>query len=214
MLVSRRAVLKAGGRIPLCIVLGSVAATVRSTAGFAQDATARASQFIRNLSQQAIQALTQPDISREERQRRARALLQQNFAIPTIGQFVLGRYWRVATPAEREEYLSLFEDMIIATYVDRFSRYSGQGLLVIDAVPTGEGGDVIVSSEITRANDKPVQVNWRVRERDGRAQIVDVYVEGVSMGQTQRSEFASVIQNKGSVGGLIEEMRRRVDSAT
>ncbi len=82
-------------------------------------------------------------------------------------------------------------------------------------MPTGESGDVIVSSEITRASDKPVQVNWRVRERDGRAQIVDVYVEGVSMGQTQRSEFASVIQSKGgSVGGLIEEMRRRVDSAT
>lgn len=215
MWVSRRAVLKAGGRIPLCIVLGGVAATVRPTAGLAADGTENAARFIRNLSQQAIEALTQPDISREERQRRARALLQQNFAIPTIGQFVLGRYWRVATAAEREEYLRLFEDMIITTYVDRFSRYSGEGLVVLDALPTGESGDVLVSSEITRASDKPVQVNWRVRERDGRAQIVDVYVEGVSMGQTQRSEFASVIQSKGgSVGGLIEEMRRRVDSAT
>jgi phospholipid transport system substrate-binding protein len=41
--------------------------------------------------------------------------------------------------------------------------------------------------------------------------IVDVYVEGVSLGQTQRSEFASVIRNTGGkVAGLLDEMRRRV----
>lgn len=215
MRVSRRALINAFGVIPLCLALGGVAAIVRPATGVADDATTRASQFIKNLSEQAIGALTQPGISHEERERRARDLLQKNFAIPTIGQFVLGRYWRIATPAEREEYLKLFEDMIITTYINRFSRYSGEKLVVLDAVPTEQSGDIIVSSQITRASDTPVQVNWRVRERDGREQIVDVYVEGVSMGQTQRSEFASVIQNKGgSVGGLIEEMRRRVNSDT
>ncbi|MDP6403471.1 MAG: N-acetylneuraminate synthase family protein, partial [SAR202 cluster bacterium] len=46
-------------------------------------------------------------------------------AVETIGQFVLGRYWRKATEAERREYLKLFEDLIVETYVDRFTKYTG-----------------------------------------------------------------------------------------
>jgi phospholipid transport system substrate-binding protein len=45
--------------------------------------------------------------------------------------------------------------------------------------------------------------------------IVDVLVEGVSMGQTQRSDFASVIRNNGgALSGLLDEMRRRVRQPT
>jgi len=53
-----------------------------------------------------------------------------------------------------------------------------------------------------------------VRTRDGSMKVVDVSVEGVSMGQTQRSEFASIIQNNGGqVSGLLAEMRRRLQQA-
>lgn len=167
--------------------------------------------FIESLAEQAIAALTAPGISRDERQARARALLKDNFAVPTIGQFVLGRYWRSATPEEREEYLRLFEELIVVTYVDRFSRYSGEQLRVTNDVVDPESGDVLVYSEITRPAAGPVKVAWRVRRVPPSFKIVDVLVEGVSMSQTQRSDFASVIRNNGgTVTGLIEEMRRRV----
>ncbi|MBK8175156.1 MAG: ABC transporter substrate-binding protein [Rhodospirillales bacterium] len=167
--------------------------------------------FIDGLAGEAISALTARDISREEREERARTLLNENFAVPTIGQFVLGRYWRVATPEEREEYLRLFEQLIVVTYVDRFSRYSGEKLTVRRSVTDAESGDVIVYSEITRPAAAPIEVGWRVRSQNGVRKIVDVYVEGVSMGLTQRSDFNSVIRNGGgAVSVLIDEMRRRV----
>jgi phospholipid transport system substrate-binding protein len=167
--------------------------------------------FIENLAEQAIAALTAPGISRGEREARARTLLTDNFAVPTIGQFVLGRYWRTATPAERGEYLRLFEELIVVTYVDRFSRYSGERLRVSNAVVDPESNDILVYSEITRPAGGPVQVAWRVRRTPPSFKIVDVLVEGVSMGQTQRSDFASVIRNNGgALSALLEEMRRRV----
>ncbi len=71
----------------------------------------------------------------------------------------------------------------------------------------------MVSSEIERAGAAPVSISWRVREEGGRPQIVDVYVEGVSMGLTQRSDFSSVIRNSGgSVEGLLAEMRKRIQA--
>jgi phospholipid transport system substrate-binding protein len=202
-IVSRRRLV---ALIPMAALLAWFALPVR-----AADAEAEARGFIEGLADQAIAALTPPDISREEREARARALLKDNFAVPAIGQFVLGRYWRTATQEERDEYIGLFEALIVDTYVDRFSRYSGERLKVTRAVTDKDSGDVLVYSEISRPAGNPIEVGWRVHQVGGGFKIVDVYVEGVSMGQTQRSDFSSVIRNNGgSMRALLDEMRRRI----
>ena len=65
----------------------------------------------------------------------------------TIGRFVLGRYWRVATPAEKNRYLSRFKKIVVETYANRFSAYDGQRLRVINAARL-DTRYVIVNSEI------------------------------------------------------------------
>lgn len=192
-----------------------LAVLIAPTRAADDDTQAKARAFIEGLADQAVQALTNASVPREEREKRARVLLRENFAVPTIAQWVLGRYWRVATPEEQQEYLRLFEDLIVVTYVDRFTRYSGERLRVTRSVGMGETGDVNVFSDITNPGGTPIDIGWRVRTRDGSMKVVDVSVEGVSMGQTQRSEFASIIQNNGGqVSGLIAEMRRRLQQAS
>ena len=196
-------------------ILAILAVLIAPARAADDDTQAKARAFIEGLADQAVQALTNASVPREEREKRARVLLRENFAVPTIAQWVLGRYWRVATPAEQQEYLRLFEDLIVVTYVDRFTRYSGGGLRVTRSVGLGETGDVSVFSDISNPGSTPIDIGWRVRARDGDMKIVDVSVEGVSMGQTQRSEFASIIQNNGGrVAGLLAEMRQRLQQAS
>ena len=200
-----------------CLVVGLVvlaAGAGRPASAVAADpqAGAKAQAFVESLAGEAIAALTTAGASREQRENRVRELLARYFAVDTIGRWVLGRYWQQASAAEQADYLTLFEDLIVTTYVDRFSRSSGERLTVSRSVVDEASGDVLVFSEITRpTGGEPVEVGWRVRARDGGMKIVDVYVEGVSLGQTQRSEFASVIRNSGGkVAGLLDEMRRRI----
>ena len=73
--------------------------------------------------------------------------------------------------------------------------------------------DVVVYTKIARPTSEALlMVDWRVRRRGGNFAIVDVIVEGVSMGQTQRSEFASSIRRDGGLDGFIAELKKRVDS--
>ena len=174
-------------------------------------ANGTAERFIGGLADKAVAALTERDITRDERVSRFRTLLNDHFDVRTIGRWVLGRYWRRATPAEREEYFALFEDLIVFTYVDRFTKYSGEALAVTGAKDVDEM-DTLVFSEITRADagSAPLRVDWRLRARDDGYLIVDVMVAGISMGQTQRAEFASVIRtNGGTVEALLEKLRAR-----
>ena len=178
----------------------------------ADEKAARAEAFIQGVADEAVSALTQPTLSRKEREARSRQLLNEHFAVPAIGQWVLGRYWRTATPVERETYLKLFEDLIVLTYVDRFQRYSGERLQVTRSLVDEGSGDVLVYSEIVRpGSSSPLDVSWRLRPQGNDFKIIDVFVEGVSLGQTQRAEFtATLSRNHGKMEALFAEMRKRI----
>ena len=167
-----------------------------------------AHKFVESLADKAVNTLAVQNLSEKQREDRFRSLLRDHFDLEAIGKWVLGRYWRTATTAQREEYLSLFEDLIVKTYAKRFKEYTGERLTIQDAIPGGDD-DAIVHSEIIRPNGAPpIRVDWRVRSPNGDYKIVDVVVEGVSMSQTQRSEFSSVIRrNGGNIKGLLAALR-------
>lgn len=184
-----------------------VASTLESPALPAQGA------FIQDLGDRAIGILKNKDLSAEERSDSFRSLLAATFDLETIAKFVLGRGWLAATPAQKTEYLRLFESLVVQTYSDRFSLYTGEGFKVKSVTPEGTK-DFIVNSEITRPDGtKQATVTWRVRQKNDKMGIIDVVVEGVSMSVTQRQEYASIIErNGGDLEALLVMMRARVDS--
>lgn len=171
----------------------------------AQDARA----FINALGQQAIQVLG-PGVPAQQRLERFRVLFNNDFDVPGIGRFVLGRYWRSATPQEQHEFLALFQEYIVRAYSTRLAEYGGEPFRVTGA--RGSGGDeTIVSSEIVRANGGRIEVDWYLINQGGRYKITDVYIAGVSMKVTQRDEFAAVIQRTGGrVEGLLAQLRQKL----
>ena len=173
--------------------------------------------FVNTMASSAINSLTGKDIARDVRKERFRALVNDFFAVKSIGKWVLGRHWRRATPEQREEYLTLFENMLLERYVDGFKDYSGESLEISRAEKRQEN-DFIVHTMLKRPGGQPVEVSWRVGvgERDGQHifKIVDIIVNGLSMALTQQKEFNSVISNNGnSVDSLLEKMREMAKPA-
>jgi len=72
-----------------------------------------------------------------------------------------------------------------------------------------------VKSLVDRGAQQPIRVDWRITFPDGRYKIIDIVVEGVSMVQTQRSEFSSVIRRSGGkVEGLLTALREKAVSVS
>ena len=70
----------------------------------------------------------------------------------------------------------------------------------------------IVRSTFFTDPTTPVRVDWRVASRGDIYKITDVSVEGISMANTQRDEFASVIRkNSGKISALLEILRKKRD---
>ena len=185
------------------ILLAGVLAPVIPAAAAADPAA-----MISDLGSRALQVLDK-NTPQSERVARFRELLREDFDVPAIGRFVLGRYWNTATPEQRAEFVKLFEDYVAIAYATRLAEYTGENFKVTGSRPDADGA--IVSSQIIRPSGAaPVKVDWRLTGRNGSYKISDVSVDGISMAVTQRSEFASVIQhNGGQVQGLITMLRER-----
>jgi phospholipid transport system substrate-binding protein len=189
-----------------------------STPAFAQTSAAHESAttaegtFIGDLGQEAINILKNMDISKQDRTEKFRDLLRRTFDLETIARFVLGRNWMRATEKQQKEYLDLFEQLVVKTYSDRFTLYTGEGFRVT-AVDAQGKKDKVVTSEITHPDgSQATSVIWRVRNRKGKMGIIDVVVEGISMSVTQRQEYSAIIQrNGGDIEALLKMMRSRAD---
>ena len=189
------------------MLAGALAPAIPAAA--AADPTA----VISNLGSRALEVLGK-NSPQSQRVARFRELLREDFDVPEISRFVLGRYWNVATEEQRAEFLKLFEEYIALAYSTRLAEYTGETFKVTGSRPDADGA--IVSSQILRpAGAAPVKVDWRLIRRNGAYKISDVSVDGISMAVTQRSEFASVIQhNGGQVQGLITMLREKTGGST
>jgi phospholipid transport system substrate-binding protein len=181
---------------------GALTPAIPSTA--ATDPTA----LVSNLGSRALEVLGK-GASESQRLARFRELLREDFDVPGIARFVLGRYWNLATQEQRTEFVKLFEEYVARAYSIRLAEYAGEKFKVMGSRPDGDGA--IVSSQILRpAGQAPIKVDWRLTGHNGVYKIADVAVDGISMAVTQRSEFASVIQhNGGQVQGLIAMLREK-----
>ncbi len=180
---------------------------VPSAPVLADDKGAAAEKFVAGLGDSALALVTDKEIVGEARREKFRMLLDEHFDLNWIGQFVLGKNWRRASPEQRELYLKLFEESIVFTYTNQFDSYSGQ---MFEVTGSGKKGryTVVNSKIVDPANPNGnVLIDWRLIEDGGKFRIVDVVVEGISMGITQRNEYASVIEsNGGKIAPLLARM--------
>ncbi len=203
--VPRRAVLA------MALALPVLAPAFRAYA----DAPADAGQFVNGLVNQALGILADQKITQADRERVFTKLLADNFDIPRISRFVLGRYWSGASDDDRRKFIDTYRDFVVRTYAARFGSYSGETFHVLSTRAESEEIS-LVNSEIIHPNgDPPAKVAWRVHKGADGYKIVDVDVEGISMMVTQREEFASVLQRSGgTVASLTQALQQKMQSGS
>jgi phospholipid transport system substrate-binding protein len=164
--------------------------------------------FIGSLGQQALDVIHRPDLPVDGKAAYFRQLLRQDFDLTGISRFVLGPYWRVASPGERQEFSDLLTRRLIDVYGRRLAQ-AGDGKFVVTGSRTDPGG-VIVTSRIIPWQGAPIAVDWRLAVSDGHYAIEDVTIEGVSMAVAERSEIdEQIARDGGQLTLLLAGMREQ-----
>lgn len=179
-----------------------VASPFTSEAG--DEAGKKAEAFVQSRIDQALTFITDKATPFDQKKNKFRTILNDSFALKTIGRFSMGQHWRSLSANDQSKFDKLFEDYLVNVYSQRFNEYSGEKFDVIGS-RAEDNGDVLVFSKLVPTNGSPVKIDWRVRTKNGATKVVDVIVEGISMSVTQRSDFSSVIQRSGGKSNAILE---------
>ena len=170
----------------------------------------RATAFVNKAGQDLVTAINDPRLNLTQRRDKVASILRTAIDIEGTGRFILGRYVRQASPAELQDYLKLFDEIIIRNLSARFGEYRGVKFSLGRSQQRTEE-DALVSTLIERPNSPAFTLDWRVAEINGQPRVVDVIAEGTSLRLTTRSEYAAVIQrNNGRVASLLEAMRGQI----
>ena len=120
--------------------------------------------------------------------------------IKYAGALVLGRFYREATPAQREAYFKAFGDYLAQAYGQALALYHGQTYQIEPAKPLGNTNIIAIRVTIIDPQGRPpvrLDFQWRKNSQTGNWQAFDMIAEGVSMITTKQNEWGDLLRTKG-----------------
>jgi phospholipid transport system substrate-binding protein len=164
--------------------------------------------MLKQVSQQMITQLdkNQGHISKQTISYIIHQVLLAHIDLESMSRSVVGReHWLQATPAQKEEFKRSFTNLVIKVYSTPLASYDGDR---IEFKPLRDAQAVRpqVESIIIRKNGQRIPVTYRLVRSSGAWKIYDFSVEGISMISSYRSQFDTILQQKG-MSGLLSRLR-------
>ncbi len=126
-----------------------------------------------------------------------------------MGRRALGRHWKRFTPAQREEFIRLFKDLLYFTYIGKVDTYTcGKKQTIIYDGERILGRYALVKTRVDYQGQK-VPVEYRMIKKDRGWMVYDVVIEGVSYVNNYRKQFDTILMKK-SVDELFSMLKSKV----
>lgn len=147
---------------------------------------------------------------RAERKKRMVNVLEKKFDFREMAMRALGRNWQERTNEERDHFVQLFKSLLENTYIAKMETYSGERVVFKKTVQ--QSNRAIVYTDLIRKNIE-TPVNYKLKNSDDRWMVYDVEVEGVSLVNNYRTQFASVLDRE-KFAGLVVRLEEKVSKGT
>jgi phospholipid transport system substrate-binding protein len=145
-----------------------------------------------------------------KRRAQIRMIADELFDFEETARRALSVHWAARTPAERQEFIALFTDLLERSYLGKIEAYAGER--IVYPAEKIDGDYAIVRSRIVpkrRSVDQRVRetaLEYRLLRRDGKWKVYDVVIDGVSFVSTYRSQFDRIIKAS-SYPTLVDRLR-------
>jgi len=142
-----------------------------------------------------------------ERRNQLVSIIGERFSCEEMSKRSLGEEWSKLTEGEQQEFIQLFRTLLAKSYAGKIEGYAGAPLRYL-AERLAEGYAVVRAQISTSKNE--FMLDFRMVEKAGDWLIYDVVVDGISLMNSYRGQFARVL-TFASTEGLLERMREKAD---
>lgn len=145
--------------------------------------------------------------AKEIKKEKLRVIYTEMFDEIEFSKRTLARNWNNFTPAQRTEFVSLFEQVLEKSYADKILDYTNEKVEFYKENMLSDTQAEIQSKIIT--SSKEIPIFYRMIMKDGKWKVYDVVVENVSLVQNYRTQFNDILA-KGTPDQLLDTLRKKV----
>ncbi len=131
-----------------------------------------------------------------------------HFDFERMSRWVLGRYWRTATPQQRKEFVEQFQALLVRTYAKSLSSYADNKITYLPFRGTPQQTEVKVRTEVDQPGGFPIPIDYDLYLKGDEWKVYDVTIDGVSLVTNYRTTFANQIRRDG-LDKLIASLAER-----
>ncbi len=181
------------------------------SAGTASLAAAGApSDQLKTKIDRVLKTLDDPDLKKEGKARDRRAAVRKIandiFDFGETARRSLGRHWQPRSPAERDEFVQLFSDLLERSYISKVELYGGEKIQYLSDTIEGDQGKV--QTKLLTKGGSEIPIEYRMHKKGDRWLVYDVIIEGVSLIANYRTQFNKIIQTA-SYQELVKKMKAK-----
>lgn len=181
---------------------------ISSASASEQDATL----FIKTISDQTLETIRNPKLTDTVKEQQLTEIFVGAVDTKWIARFVMGKTWKTLSTSQQEHYTTLFHQFLIHQYVPKFKLYNNNYYHILKTI-SEDNNRYVVYTSVANPDGVSLNVSYKLHLMpDMSYKIYDVVAEGVSLLNTHRSEFTSIITREGT-DALIAMLEQKVQLA-
>jgi len=122
----------------------------------------------------------------------------------------LGAQWQKRTPAEQQEFVRLFTDLLEGAYLSKLEEYSGEKIQFVNEREEKDFAEV--NTKLINRKGEEFALDYRLLSVNGDWKVIDVVIENISLVNNYRSQFNRVL-SRSSFEDLVQAMKEKKISA-
>lgn len=156
---------------------------------------------------QVIEVLRDGKFQGTPRREALSKLIRARFDFVIMSQRTLGKYWRDATPAEQERFVTLFSDLLEVSYIGRIEAYSDETVNYLAEKIDADRAEV---ATLVRSGGTDIPIDYRMVQKGADWFVYDVVVEEISLIKNYRSSYGEIVRKEG-FARLFERMEEKIE---
>ena len=185
--------------IALCLCIGHPAR-----------AAASVTDEVKRVVDEVVRIVSDPELKKPQKEPQRREELRKSistiFDYQEMAQRSLATHWKGRTPAERREFVSLFQTLLENSYAGKIESYRNEKIVYLKESVDGQHAEV--KSKVIVPKGDEYTLDYRMIEKSGKWTVYDVVIEGVSLVSNYRGQFNRII-NKEGYPALVKKLRTK-----
>ena len=163
---------------------------------------------VKQYTDQVVRILENPQLKTGDKRAAVRKVADEIFDVNETARRALGRHWQSLSPADREEFVQLFADLLERTYISKIDFYGGERLKYVSE--NIDGDFAVVRARVVTNKGTEIPVEARMLKRADHWLIYDITIENVSLIGNYRTQFDRIIRTA-SFQELVRKLKDNRD---